>query len=419
MTIGQRIAQKRKELGLSQEGLGEQLGVSRQSIYKWESDAALPEVEKLITLSRIFGVSVGWLLGVEEDASPEQPDGQLTEAQLAMVREIVEQYLAALPKGEQTEPPTAEPRRRRRWPRVLAGCGILVLLVVLINLFGQLDQVTRDYQSLQYSLQNVQNTVNNQIGSITSRVEDILQSQNTLTAEYRTEHRSNDLAANTATFAVYAVPKTYLPGMTATFLARSGGETTQITVEPGENNAFSTQITCPLTDDITLSVVFRTGDKEETQWLEDYDYLYSDTFPNLSIQFGLFFEEEDGVLPAQTAQDGTTVYAFGSSTGEELSSQDMDLRVGLFRDQKLVMWYQQGTREVIINGTRANEQVWFRPQEVTLEPGHEYVEAILYTDSYGRQRIYPDAPLVYDEEQGSWGGPGAYSLDSDPAAWEF
>ena len=63
MTIGQRVGQKRKELGLSQEALGEQLGVSRQSIYKWESDAAVPEIDKLIALSRLFGVSVGWLLG--------------------------------------------------------------------------------------------------------------------------------------------------------------------------------------------------------------------------------------------------------------------------------------------------------------------------------------------------------------------
>ena len=63
MTIGQRIAYKRKELALSQEALGETLGVSRQSIYKWESDTALPEIDKLISLSRLFGVSVGWLLG--------------------------------------------------------------------------------------------------------------------------------------------------------------------------------------------------------------------------------------------------------------------------------------------------------------------------------------------------------------------
>lgn len=63
MTTGQRIAQKRKELGLSQEALGDRLGVTRQSIYKWESDSALPEIEKLVALSRLFGVSIGWLLG--------------------------------------------------------------------------------------------------------------------------------------------------------------------------------------------------------------------------------------------------------------------------------------------------------------------------------------------------------------------
>ena len=35
MTVGQRIAQKRKEQGLSQEALGQSLGLSRQAIYKW------------------------------------------------------------------------------------------------------------------------------------------------------------------------------------------------------------------------------------------------------------------------------------------------------------------------------------------------------------------------------------------------
>ena len=60
MTTGQRIAAKRKELELSQEGLGERLGVSRQSIYKWESDASLPEIDKLVALSRLFNVPVGW-----------------------------------------------------------------------------------------------------------------------------------------------------------------------------------------------------------------------------------------------------------------------------------------------------------------------------------------------------------------------
>ena len=68
MTVGQRIAQQRKEHGLSQEALGEALGVSRQSVYKWESGSTLPEIDKLIALSRLYGVTIGWLLGVEEPA---------------------------------------------------------------------------------------------------------------------------------------------------------------------------------------------------------------------------------------------------------------------------------------------------------------------------------------------------------------
>lgn len=70
MTIGQRIAQKRKEQGLSQEALGNQLGVSRQSIYKWESDEAMPEAEKIVRISRQFRVSTDDLL-LEEREEPE------------------------------------------------------------------------------------------------------------------------------------------------------------------------------------------------------------------------------------------------------------------------------------------------------------------------------------------------------------
>ena len=45
MTLGQRIQAERKRLGLSQEGLGEALGVTRQAISKWEADGAVPEVD--------------------------------------------------------------------------------------------------------------------------------------------------------------------------------------------------------------------------------------------------------------------------------------------------------------------------------------------------------------------------------------
>lgn len=66
MTLGQRIQELRKQHNLSQEGLGEKLGVSRQAVSRWEMDGAVPEVDKLVALSRVFGVSLNDLLQVEE-----------------------------------------------------------------------------------------------------------------------------------------------------------------------------------------------------------------------------------------------------------------------------------------------------------------------------------------------------------------
>lgn len=90
LTIGQRIAQERKKQNLSQLGLAARLEVSRQAISKWESDAAIPEVDKLITLSQLFGVSVGWLLGVEEAAG--SPEESLSDSQFKIVEELVKKY---------------------------------------------------------------------------------------------------------------------------------------------------------------------------------------------------------------------------------------------------------------------------------------------------------------------------------------
>ena len=52
MTLGQRISRYRKELGISQEALGERLGVSRQAVSKWETDAAAPDMTNLMALAR-------------------------------------------------------------------------------------------------------------------------------------------------------------------------------------------------------------------------------------------------------------------------------------------------------------------------------------------------------------------------------
>jgi transcriptional regulator with XRE-family HTH domain len=62
MSFGKNLQRLRKEKGMSQESLAEILEVSRQAISKWESGAAYPEIEKLIALSDLFGVSIDYLI---------------------------------------------------------------------------------------------------------------------------------------------------------------------------------------------------------------------------------------------------------------------------------------------------------------------------------------------------------------------
>ena len=60
--FGKRAASLRRRLALSQAGLAEKLGVSAQAVSKWETGAALPDIELLLELSRLYGVSVNELL---------------------------------------------------------------------------------------------------------------------------------------------------------------------------------------------------------------------------------------------------------------------------------------------------------------------------------------------------------------------
>jgi len=90
LTIGQRIALKRKELGLSQIELGERMGVSRQSVSKWEADAAIPEIDKLIALSKLYSVSVGWLLGVEKEKA-ETPEQTFTDREWEIIDRLTQE----------------------------------------------------------------------------------------------------------------------------------------------------------------------------------------------------------------------------------------------------------------------------------------------------------------------------------------
>ncbi len=73
MAFQEQLILYRKQLGLSQEQLGNLIGVSRQTVSKWELGETTPEMEKLIQLSRIFKTSIDKLVG-NDYAEPQQSD---------------------------------------------------------------------------------------------------------------------------------------------------------------------------------------------------------------------------------------------------------------------------------------------------------------------------------------------------------
>lgn len=208
MTIGQRIAQRRKLLGLSQESLGEKMGVSRQAISKWEADAALPEIDKLIGLSKLFGVTVGWLLGVEE--LQEEKDA-LTEEQLNAMEQLIKLYSAP-----------AQPEKKNGKFPILSVVALVLSAATLLGCLTYHNNVNNSLGSLSYQMMNLQSGYD----TVRAQIND-LQTAETAPSTPDTLHWFNfqltpDLEEPRVTVQVTAIPKRHA-NETAVFSVRKDG----------------------------------------------------------------------------------------------------------------------------------------------------------------------------------------------------
>ena len=428
MTTGQRIALKRKEAGLSQETLGAELGVSRQSIYKWESDTALPEIDKLVALSRRFGVTVGWLLGVEEapEAASAPDSGELTDAQLKMVEEITERYLAA----------QTAPKPRKKWPYVLAA------LMVLYAAHRAYQSIDRQFDGVYSRIGQMDSKMSNQVYSISGQVEEILKQQNALTADYGTELVSADLSKNAVTFSVYAVPKTYVEGMRVEFSVDNGHNSNSKTVlsEPDQNGQpvsekFSAELTCELTDDIAITAVFVMPDgTRQTQPLQTYSGLYSGSLPDVANLVDADLQGRAQIENGKLTLPDAMEYALTLSTQLDNilipRTKAVSIRVGLFKNQRLVAWARPISADEQTSYRGFDNATFYRlePLSFPFAAGDILESAAVLTDEYGREVICPDwFPLTLDSDGQSLVFPGstgsdtvdAYSIDTDISHWTF
>lgn len=263
-TLGRRIQEGRKAAELSQEALGERLGVSRQAVSKWEADAAIPELENLIAMSRIFGVTVGCLLGVEEAAETDREDQtQAPEPDWSYMEALAAKY-----SQERRE-------RERKWSRRLAvlggGAGVCLLALTLALAFH--------IHSAQQQLEYLQSQVDSVRGQSTVVVQpsgekgELASSQVNITGF--------DLEAETVTLALSAVPAEKKTDTTAVFSAKLA-DGTELTQAAESGTAFTaSDWTVPMSDSVDLSVILTSGDQVRTVPLEILSARREDFLPQV------------------------------------------------------------------------------------------------------------------------------------------
>ena len=265
MTLGQRIQEHRLRLELSQEALGERLGVSRQAVSKWEADAAVPDTDKLIALSKLFGLTLNDLLQVE---GPEA--GQAAE------------NAEETPRSELREEEKLGKKKMHAASWLLPGLAVLALVLGLTamtvsfgRMAGQLsDRITR----LELRVNQLETASTLDPADLVARWE-IRPGQGDTVVEAYGEMPSLDVPVE-----VMLTQNREEEPMEVEFVFSDEG-IEPIRAEgqaaPGVPNLYSAVLTIPLDHCIsgtgTLSVVFRQGGAEYLQPLAESLGIFSDT----------------------------------------------------------------------------------------------------------------------------------------------
>ena len=397
MTIGECIAEIRKESHLSQEAFGESLGVTRQAISKWESNVSIPDVDKLILISKTYNVTVGWILGIEDKT----PNEEFTESQLELVREIVKQCTKELEQkiaeGEPHSPVAKAPpkQKKRKFLIFLACAAILIFAVWCSNLSEQLRSLKNSQNYLQSQITSVESSVYNQTNVLTGQIEEILNAQNSVLADFGYNILGYDYAADTVDIEVYIVPKTYTEGMTTEFAAVSDDETFTVAGAESDGHRFKGTVKCKLSDCITLTVAITSGDIVETQLIDVIYHAKEQTIPTVYFSSSSIW--------------GPTDYNSGNfKHEEEIFIAEDKYSEAYFKG----IYITDVTVYLIINNKVTDEFICTRsdtsrdladwtvsfPFDYDIKNGDTMHYAAVATDNYGRQHLVYDMRYIVEDD---------------------
>ncbi len=399
MTLGQRIQELRKQRGMSQESLGDALGVSRQAVSKWEGDNGISELDTLIAMSRLFEITVGQLLGVEEPGEQKsEVANESDENREDQVETVLRRYV------EQT---TKKDDRSwfARWGWVVSGA--IVLTTVFIVMFAQLGSLRSTVRLLQSDLSNLQVNVSNNQNNLTSTIRntiyDVLTEEAELLSTFEWDIVDFDLNAQTATLRLDATMKEYTAGSKLQFCADwqkvddTEGQTTGEWVD-GPN--FQSELTLPLNYWTVISIRVEDADgniKEQVIETPIPD-LHPDNFHlyarNLTTPFAI------------------TTKGFGITTETAKAEQAYIIIESIFPD---FFWPETAELTAYVNDVEVmseimaitpsgrEEQVFTASiqdtyYDLTLKDGDVLEIVLVVTDNLGRTEQFSDSIAVKDGE---------------------
>ncbi len=258
MNLNENIQRLRRQAGLSQEALAEKLGVSRQAVSKWESGAALPELEKLADLAQLFSVRLDELVGLPAPNAPEKTDPSSGADSVEKISAAYEQTLHHLLTSVNAQ--TAA-----HYKKLLGAVGVLAA--------GALVAVSLMFSS---QLRTLRLDTNNRIAQLNSSISELYGQIHTPQTPASNEVLSYecligalDPLQNRMTLDLSATPREYREGTAARFVLRSDDfEPLSVDAARGADGAYTAAAELPISNQVEISLVLMQDGVERTEPLE-------------------------------------------------------------------------------------------------------------------------------------------------------
>ena len=393
MTIGERIALLRKGKNLSQEALSDIIGVSRQSISKWEIDGALPEMEKLIAMCKYFGVTINYLLGLELEGEQPQNDLPLNE------------NLDLILKKYTDESKVSNEKARVRSKKVFRRT-VTISVVIILCLSISLMSLFQESSNLKNSMNNMNNMIyqlEDSIDGIADRVRHELEQQNDVINKRSGRYDNFDIPNNTCEYIVEIVPKEYVKDMTIEIEIDNGETVVREKLFNDTGEVFSGAVKFTMTNSVSISAIITKNGLSITEQIERNNNVLNRTMLDVSFNTGIGslsygVGKDVGICEFYREGRDGSIYTLNSTylvddiTTTIVTVESVEGTV--YHNDKLIQNVEcvdnkTGSYEIIVDGYKLN-----------CKAGDTITEKYVVTDNFGRKTIWENILEVVSDGDG-------------------